>query len=109
VYKFQAKIIIYDVEYPVIKGKQFIVYTFSNKIAGIIYSLDKLLDMKTDKELNDGKRPKKLIKNNYALVTIKVEEKICLEKFDNNKSMGRIALRDGDQTIGSGVVTTLLS
>jgi translation elongation factor EF-1alpha len=34
---------------------------------------------------------------------------ICLEKYDNNKSMGRIALRDGDQTVGSGVVVKLIS
>jgi translation elongation factor EF-1alpha len=61
--------------------------------------------MKTEEELNDGKRPKKLIKDNYALVTIRVDERICLEIYANNKSMGRIALRDGDQTIGSGVVT----
>ena len=52
--------------------------------------------MKYDKELNDGKRPKRLVKDNYALVTIKLDERICLEKFANNKSMGRIALRDGD-------------
>ena len=52
--------------------------------------------MKTDTELNGGKRPKRLVKNNYALVTIKTDERICLEKFENNKSMGRIALRDGD-------------
>ena len=65
--------------------------------------------MQTNAELNDGKRPKRLVKNNYALVTIKVDEMICLEKFDNNKSMGRIALRDGDQTVGSGVVTKLIS
>ena len=62
----------------------------------MIKSLDKLLSMKDDKELNDGKRPKRLVKDNYALVTIKLDERICLEKFANNKSMGRIALRDGD-------------
>ena len=58
--------------------------------------MDKLVDIRTNEELNNGKRPKRLVKGNCALVTIKTDERICLERYENNKSMGRIALRDGE-------------
>jgi translation elongation factor EF-1alpha len=31
-----------------------------------------------------------------------------LELFSNNKAMGRIALRDGEDTIAAGVITELI-
>ncbi len=42
------------------------------------------------------------------MVTIKVETKIVLELGKNNRSMGRIALRDGQTTIAAGVVEELI-
>ena len=65
------------------------------------------IDQKTNKTIKE--RPKKLVKGNYAQVTIKLEHRICLELASNNKAMGRIALRDGEETIAAGVVTELLS
>jgi translation elongation factor EF-1alpha len=34
-----------------------------------------------------------------------MNQKICLELFKNNKSMGRIALRDGEETIAAGFIS----
>jgi translation elongation factor EF-1alpha len=50
-----------------------------------------------------------LVKGNYAQIVIKLDERICLELFSNNKSMGRIALREGTETIAAGTVTELVS
>jgi len=50
-----------------------------------------------------------LIKGNFAQVTIKLEQRICLELATNNKAMGRIALRDGEETIAAGVVIEMIN
>lgn len=53
-------------------------------------------------------KPKRLIENDYALITIKLEQRVCLELHKNNKSMGRIALRDDEITIGAGHIEELV-
>ena len=42
-------------------------------------------------------------------MTIKLEQRICLELAANNKAMGRIALRDGEETIAAGVVIEMIN
>lgn len=46
--------------------------------------------------------PKRLVENDYALITIKLDERVCLELHKNNKPMGRLAIRDEEVTIGAG-------
>ena len=66
-----------------------------------------LVNQKTDEVIKA--KPKKLVKGNFAEVIIKMESRICLELLKNNKAMGRIALRDGMETIAAGVVVELIS
>ena len=96
----------YDVKTPIIKGEEIVAYTFSNKVAGKITSLELLINQKSDDVMRV--KPKKLLKGNFAQVIIKLEQRICLELASNNKAMGRIALRNGSETIAAGVVTELL-
>jgi translation elongation factor EF-1alpha len=42
--KFKARIIIYDITFPIVKGQHFILYSFSHKVPGKIISLDSILD-----------------------------------------------------------------
>lgn len=42
--KFKARIIVYDITYPIVKGQHFILYSFSHKIPGKITSIDMTLD-----------------------------------------------------------------
>ena len=65
-----------------------------------------LLNQKTEDVIK--KKPKKLVGSNFAQVIIKLEERICLELLQNNKAMGRFALRHGQETIAAGVVHELL-
>ena len=53
-------------------------------------------------------KPKKLLKGNFAQVVLKMEQRMCLELFANNKAMGRIAIRDGGETIAAGIVCELV-
>lgn len=105
--KIRAKIIVYETELPILKGTRCVVYSFSSKVPGRISSLETLIDSKTDEVTR--KKPKKLVKGNYAQVVIKMEARVCLELFQNNKAMGRIALRDGNDTIAAGQVIELVS
>jgi translation elongation factor EF-1alpha len=66
-------------------------------------SLDQTINLKTEQIIK--LKPKILIKGDFADITIKMNLKICLELHKNNKSMGRIALRDGEETIAAGFVS----
>jgi elongation factor 1 alpha-like protein len=88
--KFKAKIQIYDIQEPLTKGQALEINAFSNRLPGKLYSMDMTIDMKNNQPLKS--KPKTLSTGDFALVTIKLEKRICLELFDNTKSMGRIAL-----------------
>jgi translation elongation factor EF-1alpha len=40
-------------------------------------------------------------------VQIKLEERSCLELFANYKSLGRITVRDKNETLASGIIIEL--
>ncbi len=48
-----------------------------------------------------------LTKNQTALVQIKLEERACLELFSNYKALGRITIRDRNETLASGIIIEL--
>ena len=89
--RFRANILVHDVDQPLTKGQQTIVFTFSNKVSGKVQKLEHKLD-KDRNPINPGKKLFALKQNDFASVIIKLEEKICLEIFKNNKTMGRVAL-----------------
>lgn len=76
--------------------------------------MEMTIDPKTDEPLK--KKPKTLFSGDFAMVTIKLEKRICLELFSNTKSMGRIALcsvesgfgRQMRKVVASGMIMDLL-
>jgi len=62
--KFRAKLIVYDLSIPIVKGQQIVAYTFSNKVPGKISSLELLINQKNDEVIKA--KPKKLVKGNFA-------------------------------------------
>lgn len=64
VYKFRAKIQVYELDLPIIKGQSVIVYSFSNKVPGKIKSLESIINQQTDEVIKN--RPKKLLEGNFA-------------------------------------------
>ena len=52
-------------------------------------------------------KPRLLKPGDFAVITIKLEYRIPLDIFTNNRSMGRIAMRDGLEIIGSGIIEEL--
>jgi|TARA_B110000285_G_C14980033_1_gene540878 translation elongation factor EF-1alpha len=98
---------VYDVELPITKGLQCILYCFSHKVPCKIAQLDSIVDQSKNNEVIKLK-PKILKKGVMSIVTILLEQRICLELQENNKAMGRIALRDGNKTIAAGIVTQFI-
>jgi len=82
------------------------IYSFSNKLSGKIHKLEALIN--NNQEVIK-KNPKCLLKNQNALVIMRLEEVACLELFTNYKALGRISLRDGEQTLAAGIITDLIS
>ena len=49
------------------------------------------------------------MKNENAIVHIKLEERVCLELYSNYKTLGRITLRDGKKTLATGIIIDLIN
>ncbi len=52
-------------------------------------------------------KPKVLLKNTTAVVTIRIEAPVCFALYAENKSLGRFLLRYAGKTIAMGIVTRL--
>ena len=62
--KFRARIAVFDLKCPIIKGEHVVAYTFSNRVPGKITSLEMLISQKTEEVIKV--KPKKLLKGNFA-------------------------------------------
>jgi translation elongation factor EF-1alpha len=40
---------------------------------------------------------------------IKLDERACLELFENYKTLGRITIRDGKKTLAAGIITEIIN
>lgn len=95
--------------YDFLVPQEVVLYTFSTKCAGKITKLETLLLQKKGGPIEILKtKPKKLVSGNFAEVVIKLEKRISLELFSNNKAMGRIALRVGHETVAAGIIYELI-
>lgn len=103
--EFRAQIVVFDIKTPITRGQNIILYSFSNKIPGKLNKLEAIVNPKSGETIKAN--PKCLIKNQTAIVHIKLEEKACLELFSNYKAMGRITVRDRNETLASGIIIEL--
>jgi elongation factor 1 alpha-like protein len=85
--------VVFEIDMPITRGQPVTIYCFSNRISGRINKLEGILNPKSGETLK--KNPRCLMKNQTAIVHIKLEDKACLELFSNYRALGRITLRDG--------------
>ncbi|PCH41328.1 hypothetical protein WOLCODRAFT_137327 [Wolfiporia cocos MD-104 SS10] len=115
---FTARIITFDIDIPVIAGASVELYHHSRDVPASISKLVSTLDRATGAVVK--KNPRVLAKTTSAEVQITLRNTsmsgpsaqapiIPLESFSNNKDMGRILIRRSGETIGAGVVLSLLS
>lgn len=73
--------------------------------------MDSVVIRKLNAELNKvtgeqvKKRPRCLLKNTAAIITIETNRPICIELYKDFKEFGRFMLRDAGVTVAAGLIT----
>ncbi|XP_003741002.1 HBS1-like protein [Galendromus occidentalis] len=104
--KFEAKVVIFNIDIPVIKGSPVVLHFQSLSEQACFGRLLKELNRNTGEVVRE--KPRYLSKNSSGVVVIKVARPICVERYQDSKELGRITLRQSGNTIAAGVVTALL-
>ena len=104
--RFMAKIITFKLRYPLIQGATVTMQYQNVTVEAVLIRLQEVLDKTTGSV--EGKRPRSVGDSTAALVAIRTEQPICVETFSVNKGLGRFTLRDGGQTVATGVISKLL-
>lgn len=99
--KFRAIIVVFEIDFPIIRGTEVILHVQNVNVPGHISKLNHILDKK---QKSIKKRPRLLKKNTHADVLIRTDDFIGLELFEVSRSYGRFVLRKEGKTIASGIV-----
>mmetsp|Transcript_22097 Transcript_22097/g.75761 ORF Transcript_22097/g.75761 Transcript_22097/m.75761 type:complete len:619 (+) Transcript_22097:54-1910(+) len=104
---FQVQILVFDLDVPMMRGQQLMCYLHTETVTATITRLVSLLVKGKPQE----KRPKCLQKGNVAIVSLKVNKKVCVEPKSTNggavTSLSRVVLRDRGTTVAAGVVLSV--
>jgi len=101
---FQAQILVFELDIPIMRGQQFMCYLHTEVLTGTLVRLEKLIV----KGKPQDKRPKCLQKGQIAIVRIRVDHKVCVDPKPNDgppTCLARLVLRDRGRTVAAGVVT----
>eukprot|EP00010_Vexillifera_abyssalis_P005174 CAMPEP_0201556812 /NCGR_PEP_ID=MMETSP0173_2-20130828/57888_1 /ASSEMBLY_ACC=CAM_ASM_000268 /TAXON_ID=218659 /ORGANISM="Vexillifera sp., Strain DIVA3 564/2" /LENGTH=598 /DNA_ID=CAMNT_0047969319 /DNA_START=21 /DNA_END=1817 /DNA_ORIENTATION=+ len=104
--RFQAQIITFELDIPILKGQEVMVHSQTNSESGYVNRLVALVN-KGDGEVKK-KKPRAIPSKASAIVEITTSRHICLELFTNFKALGRFLLREKGKTIAAGIVTKLI-
>jgi len=105
--RFLVKGITFDIAFPITKQQQLMLHSQSLKSPVTVVRILHTVDPATGAVLKE--RPRCLTKYMTAVIELEAADKVCLERFSNYKSLGRVTLRDRSETVMSGMVTELLS
>jgi len=103
--RFTARIVVFNVEMPIIKGFIVVLHCQSLSETATITKLVSLLNKNTG-EITQ-KRPRFLSKHANAVIQMQTARPVCIELFKDNRVLGRIMLRYGGKTIAAGVITEI--
>ncbi|KAF7633929.1 Tr-type G domain-containing protein [Meloidogyne graminicola] len=98
---FIARLVIFDIKMPILRGANAELFVHSLRVPCIISKLKCIHP--GSKEL-EKKNPRLLPRNVSAIVEIKTEQLISVESFNKNKQLGRLALRSNGETIAAGII-----
>ncbi|KAK6041988.1 putative translation elongation factor Tu [Cooperia oncophora] len=104
--RFVARIVVFDIVVPIMKGTKGELYCHSlceHAVGQLISSINK-----TNGEVIK-ERPRCLAKQMSGLVEIETEREVAIDTYTNCKALGRITVRAGGQTIAAGIVERKLS
>lgn len=103
--RFQARLVIFNIEMPITKGFPLIIHYGSVSEQGNIKKLVSLLN-KSNGEVVKNK-PRCLTGNQSAVVEISVSKPIPVELYKTCRELGRFMLRSGGHTVAAGMVTEI--
>ncbi|KAI0047266.1 hypothetical protein FA95DRAFT_1606178 [Auriscalpium vulgare] len=115
---FTARIIVFDIEVPILAGTSVELFHQSRNVPASISKLTAILDRASGGVTKNN--PRVLTKGASAEVQITIRpvafsgpasraQPIPIEPFASNKDMGRILIRRGGETISAGIVLTVVS
>lgn len=100
--KMQAKVLISEnLAVPVIRGSQVLLHMHCLDVPAVIYNIISKVNKKDGSTIQ---RPRVLTGGSNATIEIKLNEKICLQPFNECRSLGRFVLRRGGDTVAVGIV-----
>ncbi|QDZ17810.1 GTP-binding elongation factor [Chloropicon primus] len=105
--RLKVKIITLELGTPFTLGQSLIVHFHAARIQGRITKMLALHDPKSGEETK--KKPRLLKSFQTATIELTLSETICVEKYEDYPSLGRLVLRLGGQTVGVGKVTKVYS
>ncbi|XP_064486426.1 HBS1-like protein isoform X2 [Ornithodoros turicata] len=103
--KFQARIVVFNVEIPITRGFPVVLHYQSMSEQASVHKLISQLHKTTGEVVRN--KPRCLTKNSSGVVEIKVSRPICVELYNEFKELGRVTLRSGGSTIAAGVITAI--
>lgn len=104
--KFEARIVIFNIVLPITKGYTLLLHLLSFVDSVVIRKLNAELNKVTGEQVK--KRPRCLLKNTAAIITIETNRPICIELYKDFKEFGRFMLRDAGVTVAAGLITKIL-
>ena len=90
---------------PIIRGTQLACHHLSVEVDAVVSKLVSRESSSGKKKAeSDSKRPRRIAKNEIGVIRIKFPQTICIEKYEDNKQLGRLVLRQNGVTVASGMV-----
>jgi len=115
---FLAQILTLNNKVPIIQGDSVLLYTQSANEQATISKLVTLIDKATGQPIGGGgggkgsavsKSLRLLPKNASAIVEVTTLRSVCLELYQDYRTLGRFSLRRTSYTVAVGVVTKIIS
>lgn len=105
--EFRAQIVTLTTATPLIPGTRGVLHIGGGAEAAAI---TKLVEYVGGQRGSAGKkkRPRRLVKGDKAVVEIKCDREVAMEKFSDFKALGRFALRQEGRTVAVGIVVDVL-
>uniref|UniRef100_T2M2X7 HBS1-like protein n=1 Tax=Hydra vulgaris TaxID=6087 RepID=T2M2X7_HYDVU len=100
-----ARIVVFNISIPITKGFMVVYHSQNACDPATISKLVSILNKSSGEVVQ--KRPRCLTKHMNAVVELKFQRPVCIEKYSDNKVLGRFMLRYSGDTIAAGVVTEI--
>jgi len=102
--KFQAQLVTFDLEKPLLKGQNVIYYAANLNEPATITKLIGICDQSGGIK---QKNPRALTARVTALVEVALKRKIPAELYKEYRGFGRFTIREGGKTLAAGIITEL--